>query len=138
LYERYNFKQEVRFFTDFMQSQMQQKYNQAFVPHAHIRPDDFVFYNKGRELWRMEPQFKENLEDVIRFQLEACDLLQGFQLYVDTNSGFGSLSMNIVEYFLKDEAPKAPVFLYSLHNNIEFKVGSSLTEEESTNMETRA
>lgn len=36
---------------------------------------------------------------------------------VDTNSGFGSMSNNIITYFLKDEAPKAPVFVYSINNH---------------------
>jgi hypothetical protein len=48
--------------------------------------------------------------------MEAADLLQGFQVTVDTNTGFGSLAKLIITYFLKDEAPKAPVFLFSINN----------------------
>ena len=77
---------------------------------------DFVFFNKGREMCNVEGVFKEYLEDKIRAHLELSDLVQGFQVTVDMNSGFGSLSSNIITYFLKDEAPKAPVFLYSVNN----------------------
>jgi hypothetical protein len=55
---------------------------------------------------------------------------------VDTNSGYASMSNNIITYFLKDEAPKAPVFLYSINN--ENKVNfEGADEAEKTNLETR-
>lgn len=52
---------------------------------------------------------------------------------VDTNSGYASMSNNIITYFLKDEAPKAPVFLYSINN--ENKVNfEGADEAEKTNL----
>ena len=100
-----------------MQSQMSQKLNQLIVPHSHISEDNFKFFSKGRELWNVGSQFKDELEDKIRNQLEISDLLQGFQITVDSNSGFGSLTNNMITYFLRDEAPKAPIFLYSVNNS---------------------
>lgn len=90
-YEHYDFDNEVTCFTDFMQSQMNQKFNQLIVPHSNISPDNFQFFNKGRELWNIESNFKDEMEDKIRYQLEMADLVQGFQLSIDANSGFASL-----------------------------------------------
>ena len=64
-------------------------------------------------------------------------MLQGFQITVDSNSGFGSLTNNMITYFLKDEAPKAPIFLYSVNNSQKIQIGDEADEEERTNAETR-
>ena len=71
---------------------MSRKYNQMIIPDRHIGASDFGFFNKGRELWNCENQFKDDLEDKIRYQLEVADLVQGFQVTADTNSGFASLT----------------------------------------------
>ena len=70
---------------------MSQKFNQLIMPHGHISEDNFKFFSKGRELWNIESQFKYDMEDKIRNQLEIADLIQGFQVTVDANSGFSSL-----------------------------------------------
>lgn len=116
---------------------MSQKFNQLFVPHSHISMDNFKFFNKGRELWNVESQFKEDLEDKIRNQLEIADLLQGFQITVDSNSGFASLTNQMITYFLKDEAPKAPVYIYSVNNSQKIQIEDEADEAERTNAETR-
>lgn len=95
---------------------MFQKYNQLVVPHSNISADNFQFFNKGRELWNVESDFKDEMEDKIRYQLEMADLVQGFQLSIDANSGFASLGKQMINYFLKDEVPKAPVYIYSINN----------------------
>lgn len=56
---------------------------------------------------------------------------------VDVNSGFSSLSKVIIERILKDEAPKAPVYLYSINNDFAKDDDTALNEEEMTNRETR-
>ena len=108
-----------------------------FVPTFNIGQADFVFFGKGKEMWDQESQFKDDLEDKIRFQLEASDQLQGFKLTVDANSGFSSLANIITTYFLKDEAPKAPVYLYSVNNENKVDMSSLESEDERTNAETR-
>lgn len=120
-----------------MQSQMSKKYNQCILPHSNINEDNFKFFNKGRELWNQECNFKDDLEDKIRFQLEAADLMQGFKMLVDSNSGFASLSNQILTYFLKDEAPKAPVYIYSINNSNKVSIDEEATEEDRTNAKTR-
>ena len=34
----------------------------------------------------------------------------------DTNSGYGGIAQILISEFIKDEAPKAPILLYSLKN----------------------
>jgi hypothetical protein len=53
---------------------------------------------------------------------------------VDTNSGFGSMSNNIIQHFLKDEAPKAPVFVYSINNYNKVDMSEGADEEDKTNL----
>ena len=137
LYCDYSFDTEVRFFTDFMQSQMSQKMNQLFVPGQNIAENDFLFYNKGKELWSMSNQFKDDIEDKIRNQLEISDALQGFQLTVDVNSGFGSMANQIITVYLKDEMPKAPVYLYAVNNDNKLLIDETASEEERVNLKMR-
>ena len=60
--------------------------------------------------------------------------MQGFQVTADTNSGFGSLALQTITYYLKDEAPKAPVYLYSVNNSQEVVVDEDMDEDETTNL----
>lgn len=56
----------------------------------------------------------------MRNQLEQSDLIQGFQVMCDTNSGHGSFAQVMVQEYIKDEVPKAPVVLYSIKNTNKF------------------
>ena len=77
------------------------------------------------------------MEEIIRYQLEMADLVQGFQLSIDTNSGFASLGKQMINYFLKDEVPKAPVYIYSVNNENSFdrQGGEGMDEEEILNLQ---
>jgi hypothetical protein len=48
------------------------------LPSGHMDESNFNFYNKGKELWKMASDLREDLEDKFRHQLEKSDLLQGF------------------------------------------------------------
>lgn len=87
-----------------------------FTPTSLIQEDNFIFYNKGKELWGETPDFRDDLEDKFRHQLENADLLQGFTLHSDVTSGYGSLSGLIMQEMMRDEAPKAPIVLFALEN----------------------
>ena len=54
---------------------------------------------------------------------------------LDVNSGFGSLALEIIERILHEEAPKAPVYLYSINNEV--KVNKDI-EKDDMAFETRA
>jgi hypothetical protein len=116
---------------------MSTKLNQLFVPQQNIQESDFVFFNKGRELWNLSLQFKDDIEDTIRNQLEVSDNLQGFMVTADTNSGFGSLSNQVITYYLKDQSPKTPVYLFSINNSNKVIMDENMSEEERTNAKMR-
>ena len=46
-----------------------------FVPHSIIQEDNFNFYSRGRDLWANSFEFKDQIEDKFRHQLEKSDLL---------------------------------------------------------------
>ena len=68
------------------------KNNMYVLPSGYMDETNFIFYNKGKELWKLSADLRDDLEDKLRHQLEKSDLLQGFQLSSDVTSGFGSLS----------------------------------------------
>ena len=84
------------------------------MPHSTVLEDDNFFYNKGKLLWSANYDFREQLEDSFRNQLEKSDLLQGFSLSADVMSGNGSLTSILIDEFIRDECPKAPILLFAL------------------------
>jgi len=65
LYSDYQFDKEVRFFTDFMQSQMTVKHNQLFTPTNAVMQPDFLFFSQGNQIYR-DNLFDEQIEDKVR------------------------------------------------------------------------
>ena len=52
---------------------------------------------------------------------------------VDSNTGFGSLGHKVIAEYLKDEAPKAPVIVFSVAANNHMKMDGE-SEEERVNL----
>ena len=71
-YEDCNFESEVNSFSDFMQSQLTKR-NRMLMPEGAISEPDFGFYNKGKELWAMSYDLRDDMEDLFRHQLETSD-----------------------------------------------------------------
>ena len=47
--------------------------------------------------------------------------MQGFQLTTDVTSGFGSLANTMSVEYIRDEVPKAPLYLYALETSNPYK-----------------
>ena len=94
------------------------------LPSGYANEESFHFYNKGKELWNTCADLRDDLEDKFRHQLEKSDLLQGFQLTTDVSSGFGSLTNMISTEYIRDEVPKAPIYLYAIESQNPFKKAS--------------
>jgi hypothetical protein len=45
----------------------------------------------------------------------------GFNIVCDTNSGYGSLGEAFITKLIKDELPKAPIFLFSIKNALKWE-----------------
>ena len=74
-----------------------QPYNQLILPHSVYSEDNFYFYGQGVQLYSQEPDLREDCENKIRVQLEQSDMIQGFQVLCDTNSGYGSLAQIMIQ-----------------------------------------
>lgn len=51
-------------------------------------------------------QLKERFEDRLRFFVEECDCLQGFQLLVDGDDGFGGLGCTVAQELADEYSQK--------------------------------
>lgn len=65
----------------------------------------FDVYTFGRTLWNTE-QFSDDFTDRIRAYIEECDLMQGFQVLLDSTDGFAGLGASCVQH-IKDEYGKS-------------------------------
>ncbi|XP_015111222.1 protein misato [Diachasma alloeum] len=65
----------------------------------------FDVFHYGRNLWCTE-QFQDDFSDRIRAYAEECDLMQGFQVLLDSSNAFGGLATSCIEH-LRDEYNKS-------------------------------
>lgn len=65
----------------------------------------FETYTYGRTLWATE-QFSDDFQNRIRNYVEECDLMQGFQVILDSTDGFAGLGTSCIQY-LYDEYGKS-------------------------------
>jgi len=68
-------------------------------------------------------------------QLEQADRLQGFKLSADVTSGAGSLASLLIENFMLDEAPKAPILLYASEGSNPFREKLAAGDKSDTNLQ---
>jgi len=45
------------------------------LPHALVSESAFVVYSRGRDMWTLTGDFRDDLEDQCRVQLEQADRL---------------------------------------------------------------
>ncbi|XP_051166015.1 protein misato [Leptopilina boulardi] len=74
--------------------------------YTHESPNQpFDVFNYGRNVWSTE-SFSEDFTDKIRNYVEECDLIQGFQVILDSTDGFAGLGSSCIQY-LRDEYGKS-------------------------------
>ncbi|XP_017882951.1 protein misato [Ceratina calcarata] len=71
--------------------------------NSTIYPFDVFTY--GRNLWNTE-QFSDDFSEKIRVYIEECDLMQGFQIILDSTDGFAGLGVSCMQH-LRDEYGKS-------------------------------
>uniref|UniRef100_A0A146LPX4 Protein misato n=1 Tax=Lygus hesperus TaxID=30085 RepID=A0A146LPX4_LYGHE len=77
-------------------------------------------FKTGDEIWR-NPSFVDNFEDNLRFQLEACDIVQGFHLLTECENMYSGISNGCLDY-LRDECGKKSILtvpIFSLYDGEE-------------------
>lgn len=65
------------------------------------------------------------IEENLRFFIEECDHLQGFQLMTDVQDGFGGLSAGFLE-LLRDDFPKTTMTTFGLKKNMDSSLKSTV------------
>ncbi|XP_063995599.1 protein misato [Diachasmimorpha longicaudata] len=65
----------------------------------------FDVFHYGKNLWGTE-QFQDDFSDRIRAYAEECDLMQGFQVLLDSSDAFSGLATSCIEH-LRDEYNKS-------------------------------
>ncbi|XP_039039611.1 protein misato homolog 1-like [Hibiscus syriacus] len=73
---------------------------------------EFDNYGSGRDVF-MENLRGEEICDRLRFFIEECDHVQGFQFIVDDSGGFSPLAADFLES-VSDEYANTPVLLYAV------------------------
>ncbi|KRW99929.1 Tubulin/FtsZ, GTPase domain [Pseudocohnilembus persalinus] len=69
--------------------------------------NDFHAYTSGKNSFLEKQEDKDQIDDKIRLLLEENDYLNGFQIFADTDSGFGSFTNYILEVLHEECAKKA-------------------------------
>eukprot|EP01126_Amoeba_proteus_P041201 TRINITY_DN4421_c0_g1_i12.p1 TRINITY_DN4421_c0_g1~~TRINITY_DN4421_c0_g1_i12.p1 ORF type:complete len:433 (-),score=99.92 TRINITY_DN4421_c0_g1_i12:35-1333(-) len=78
-----------------------------------FQDNSFCVYDYGHLLCADIYQKEEICEKLHRL-LEECDRLQGVQLFVDTDTGFGGMAEDFLE-LIHEELPRTPISLYSIY-----------------------
>lgn len=76
---------------------------------------DFDNYGIGRDSFAWASQGEE-ISDRLRFFVEECDHVQGFQFVVDDSGGFSSVASEFLENIV-DEYRNTPVMLYTVRGS---------------------
>ncbi|KAJ3034989.1 Protein misato 1 [Rhizophlyctis rosea] len=78
--------------------------------------NQFALFTQGQDLFA-NADFRDDFGDErLRFFVEECDSLQGFNITADAINGFSGLSASIVEY-LREEFPKKTSMVFGLHDH---------------------
>ncbi|TPX62843.1 hypothetical protein PhCBS80983_g00080 [Powellomyces hirtus] len=86
------------------------------LPHF-LHDDDqnpFSAFTQGLDVMG-DPDFRDDiLEERLRFFVEECDSLQGFNLMADAVDGFAGVTASLLEY-ISDEFPKKSAMTFGIH-----------------------
>ncbi|XP_058788776.1 protein misato [Phymastichus coffea] len=109
----YDLENETNTWVDYLVPRFHARTINVINEYEHgSRDQPFDIFSYGQNLWKTN-NFSEDFTDKIRAYAEECNLMQGFQVLVDADDGFGGLAASLIQY-LKDEYGKSiitwPVF----------------------------
>lgn len=105
---------DVQYWTDFSKVHY---HPQSLYELSGLRMDtqEFDNYGIGKDIFSEGLQGEE-ISERLRFFVEECDHIQGFQFIVDDAGGFSALAANFLE-IVADEYTNTPVLLYSVRGS---------------------
>eukprot|EP01112_Ceratiomyxa_fruticulosa_P021912 TRINITY_DN786_c1_g1_i1.p1 TRINITY_DN786_c1_g1~~TRINITY_DN786_c1_g1_i1.p1 ORF type:complete len:443 (-),score=98.93 TRINITY_DN786_c1_g1_i1:358-1686(-) len=111
-------REELRSWSNFFIPKLHQK-SVYEIPLKH-EIDEFHLYSQGKELFDHTAALREEVEDRLRFLVEECDSIGGFQILTEVSSGWGGFSDSVLEY-LCDEYKSAPRLTFGTFNPLNIK-----------------
>lgn len=108
-----NLEQEIHSWVDYLVPRFHPRTINVVREYKHACADQpFDIFNYGQNLWSNE-YFEDDFTDRIRAYVEECDLMQGFQVLLDSTDGFGGLGTACVQH-LHDEYGKSIIAFPSI------------------------
>ncbi|XP_031743901.1 protein misato homolog 1 isoform X2 [Cucumis sativus] len=104
---------DVTFWTDFSKVHYHPQSLYQFVG-SWVDAQEFDNYGIGKESFSWSLQ-GEDIDERLRFFVEECDHIQGFQFIVDDSGGFSAVAGDFLES-VADEYSNTPVLLYSVRS----------------------
>ncbi|XP_043281672.1 protein misato [Venturia canescens] len=104
---------EINSWVDYLVPRFHPRTINVVTEYKHECPDQpFDVFNYGVNLWQNE-QFEDDFSDRIRSYVEECDMMQGFQVLLDSQDAFGGLGSSCVQH-LRDEYGKSIIAFPSI------------------------
>lgn len=104
--KNFDFENNVNKWVDYLVPRFHPRTVNVVKQYTHESTNQpFDVFNYGRNVWNTE-SFSEDFTDKIRNYVEECDLIQGFQVILDSTDGFAGLGSSCIQY-LRDEYGKS-------------------------------
>lgn len=105
--EVYDLENETNKWVDYLVPRFHSRTVNVINEYEHeSKHQPFDLFPYGQSYWKATSNnFSENFTDKIRAYVEECDSMQGFQVLVDADNGFGGLAASCLQY-LTDEYGK--------------------------------
>ncbi|KAG0571172.1 hypothetical protein M758_6G207800 [Ceratodon purpureus] len=101
----------VEYWTDYLKAHLHPR-SVYELPNTFHGLTPFDNYSSGQGFFKEQEQLEE-VENRLRFFVEECDHLQGFQFMVDNSGGFAAVAADFLEA-VGDEYNRTPKLLFSL------------------------
>jgi hypothetical protein len=95
----------VSYWSDFLKVHLHPRTVHTLTRVATTAP--FDCYNEGEHIFKVDCAVEDALDAARHFQ-EECDLIQGFHVFVDTNSAWSGVASSVLEY-LRDDFKSTPI-----------------------------
>lgn len=106
-------EKEINSWVDYLVPRFHPRTINVVTEYKHECTDQpFDVFNYGVNLWHSK-EFEDDFCDRIRCYVEECDLMQGFQVLLDSQDGFAGLGASCIQH-LRDEFGKSIIAFPSI------------------------
>ncbi|KMQ87062.1 protein misato [Lasius niger] len=116
--ETFNFENDVKSWIDYVLPLFHPRTVTVIKEYLYNCTQPFNIFTYGRDLWTTK-QFSDDFSDRIRLYVEECDLMQGFQVLVDSTDGFAGLGASCIQHLRDDYGKSILAFPCLDFNNAE-------------------